>query len=197
MFHVHASEDGLLQTDAEAGVLYDTGNAPGGVSFTIDAPAFQEYGDDHEQLSEWTINDYPVTMSDIPGVIKGVNTDPDGKIYVSVRNIGGNKTVLLYKDAARTQLIASGNNNSTPPCDVGLEEENGSGLWAALNMNYSQDDENIYIIPAFGYRAGDAFTFSTTSDDGGTFQSFFRDHLKRSFPASGTGQETILDAWAE
>lgn len=88
MFHVFASIDGQLASDAEADVLYATGDAPGGVSFTI----------------------------------------------------------------------ATGGTD---------------------------------------FAVGDYFTFSTTSDEAGTFQCFFRDYLEFSLPSNSAGAENILDSWAE
>jgi hypothetical protein len=197
LFHVYASKDGLLEASAEAGVEYDTGNAPGGVKFTIDAPYVQEFNDQADQCADWFLYDW------VSGVVtsppeKGVNTAADGKVYVSLTKISDTVYVKLYKDAARTELVGQGsypNYQGTVSIDITPEEP--SGLGGSVTVTWSVDDTDIYVIPAYPYRIGDIFTFSTTSDDAGTFQSFFRDYLRRAMPSDASGNETIEDAWAE
>jgi hypothetical protein len=187
MFHVFASEAGLLEAGAEAGVEYDTGNSPGGVKFTIGLPALAEAGDQASQLSNWSLS----------GFEKGVNTAANGKIYVSLTKPAADTIVSLYKDSARTQLVAEGRIIGGASGGVTLVAQNASGLTGTVDAAYTANDTDIEIVPAFEYREGDVFAFSTASDEAGTFQSFFRDNPKRSLPADGAGSETIPDSWAE
>jgi hypothetical protein len=187
-FHVYASLDGLLDASAEAGVLYDTGNNPGGVKFTVGLPVLSEAGDQANQLSNWSLS----------GFQKGVNTAADGKIYVKLAKPGADTVVSLYTNPNRTDgLVAEGKILGGTSGNVTLAAKNGSGLTGTVDAAYTTDDSDIEIVPPFEYREGDVFTFSTASDEAGTFQCFFRDNLERSLPANGAGSETILDSWAE
>lgn len=63
------------------------------------------------------------------GIMQGVNTDTYGNLFTSITATGpgpGDGTIQIYKDEARTQLVASGIINGRG--SVSLQAENNSGL---------------------------------------------------------------------
>ncbi len=186
-FRIYGSKDGQLSGAAEEAVSFDTGNAKGGIEFTIASPDYTEANDGSSQLDNW----------DLTGFSKGVNTAADGKIYVTLTKPGADTLVKLYKDAGKTELVAEGQITAGTSGACTLAEANSSGLSGTVDVAWTIDDTDITLIPPFEYRVDDKFTFSTTSDGAGTFQDFFRDYLGRSMPSNAAGTETVLDAWAE
>ena len=63
------------------------------------------------------------------------NTD-DGRAYVRVSQSGGDYTISLYRDAARTQLVALGT-RSGDTGDVTLAEQNASGLSGSVHIQHA------------------------------------------------------------
>jgi hypothetical protein len=93
------------------------------------------------QLKRWNLS----------GVAWNQNTDPNGRIYIWLRRpAAGGFRVELYRDAARTQLVASGQRLS-PAGKVEVSEENGSGLSGAFELNFitGSDDIELSVIPEF------------------------------------------------
>jgi len=204
LFHVYSGLDGLLDKPAEAAVEYDTGNSAGGVKFTIANSVVQESYDQANQMDSWYVAGAHKEVWWENGALRPPNTAVDGTVYVTLEKFGSPGTLYVhwYMDAARTILVAEGEapyGGGITTVQLFPAELNGnpSGIAGDVDVTWSINDTDIEIIPNFEYRVGDAFTFSTTSDDAGTFQSFFRDRLGRSLPANGVGQETISDAWAE
>lgn len=55
----------------------------------------------------------------------------------------------------------------------------------------------LITVGGTDFIVGDIFFFNTTSDDGGVFQTYFRDNLDVVLPFDLAGAETILDSLAE
>jgi hypothetical protein len=73
------------------------------------------------------------------------NTDTLGIIYVSLRQTAGPVyQVLLYQDAGRTYLVASGA-SSAASGPVTLVPDNSSGLSGSVTINYKADSTQISI----------------------------------------------------
>lgn len=74
----------------------------------------------------------------------GRNTDRDGVAYLTLSNTAQSPDVTIYRDAARTQLIASG--SLTPPAAaVTLTPQNGSLLHARIELQASSDTKTIEL----------------------------------------------------
>lgn len=72
---------------------------------------------------------------------------------------------------------------------------NGSGLTGTLDLA-AVNVGSTHPSAVLGYAQGDMFTFRTTSDDAGRFQTFLREAFNTVFPSAVSGQETISDALA-
>ncbi|GIW60237.1 MAG: hypothetical protein KatS3mg087_1303 [Patescibacteria group bacterium] len=117
------------------------------LSFLLEAATFgqpsvsnadiTESGDTAGVLSNWSLT----------GVRVGYNTDNAAKLYVTLdadAPSAGQNTVSLYKDAARTQLVAQGigGDNTT----ITLSEQNSSGLSGSVDIGAaSADNSNIEL----------------------------------------------------
>lgn len=157
-----------------------------GVSFDLEAREdITEVGDDQNQLANW----------DFDGASKGSNTDSAGKVYVSLTNSGTTRTVSVYKDSARTQLVAQGQRDGDG--SVTLAEQDSSGLSGSVDVAYTQDDTDIYLILPFAFAVGDKFYFSTNVQTKGLFQYFFVEQFGRSLPSATSGNETVSESWAQ
>jgi len=64
------------------------------------------------------------------------NTD-DGRAYVRLAQAGGDTTVSLYRDAARTLLVASGTLAGSDTGTVQLAAQNGSGLSGSVEASFA------------------------------------------------------------
>jgi hypothetical protein len=98
-------------------------------------------GDDQGQVTRWNVD----------GAVWGRNTDPEGIIYVTLAKIASaNVRVELYRDQARTKLVASGE-IATPSGSVRLAQKNNSRLSGVVEIAYTADSTTISIaaIPSF------------------------------------------------
>ncbi|MCA8912027.1 MAG: hypothetical protein KDB82_09995 [Planctomycetes bacterium] len=84
-----------------------------------------EYATTHDDpngaLSRWVLD-----------AARRANSD-DGRLYARVSEAGGDYTVSLYSDAARTQLVARGSITGDSG-DVILTEQNSSGLSGSMRL---------------------------------------------------------------
>jgi hypothetical protein len=158
----------------------------GGVSFLISAQdEITEVGDDQNQLADWSFS----------GASRGQNTDSAGKVYISLSDSGGTRTVSVYKDSGRTQLVAQGQRSGDG--EVTLSEQGGSGLSGTVTVTYTQDDSDIYLILPFAFEIGDKFYFSTSISAKGLFQYFFVEQFGKALPSAPGGSETVSESWAQ
>ena len=158
----------------------------GGICLTVTAQTdITEEGDDQNQLSDWSFN----------GAEKGVNTDADGKLYVSLTDTSGTRKVSCYKDASRTELVCEGTRDGDG--EVQLEERNSSGLTGTVTVTYTADDSDIALKLPFPFGVNDRFTFSTDVTDRGKFQFFFVENYGVALPSASSGSETVPETWAE
>ncbi|MHC4663473.1 MAG: C25 family cysteine peptidase [Planctomycetota bacterium] len=83
----------------------------------------------------------------IVGEVKGINTDPAGKLHVDLSDSGGNRTVSLYMDAAKTLKVAEG--SLVGDGTVILNEQGSSSLSGSVIVEYLVDDFNIELTLPF------------------------------------------------
>lgn len=157
-----------------------------GVKFTISAQEdITETGDENNQLSGWSFT----------GAKKGLNTDPNGKLYVTLTDTAGTRTVSCYKDAGRTQLVCQGSRSGNGT--VTLTQQNGSGLSGSVSVAYVANDNNIELKLEFLFAVGDKFYFSTSITAKGNFQYFFVENFGKALPNAAPQSETVPESWAE
>jgi len=98
-------------------------------------------GDANEQLKRWKFD----------GVKWNRNTDIDGNLHLSLRNPAADIfRIKVYRDAARTALVASGEHEAKEGTVV-LSPENGSGLRGSVDLNFVDGSEGIIVsaVPEF------------------------------------------------
>lgn len=157
-----------------------------GVSFTITAQEeITETGDDQNQLDNWAFT----------GAVKGSNTDADGKLYIALSDAAGTRTINVYKDSGRQNLVAQG--QRVGDGEVTLNEQNSSGLSGTVDVTYTQDDTDIELKLPFAFEVGDKFYFSTSITDKGLFQYFFVEQFAKALPSATSGNETVSESWAQ
>lgn len=158
----------------------------GGINLTITAQdTLTEMGDEQNQLDNWSFN----------GAEKGVNTDADGRLYVSLTDTNGVRKVSCYKDSGRTELVCEGTRSGDG--EVQLQEQNSSGLTGSVTVTYIADDNDISLKLPFPFGVDDKFTFSTEITDKGKFQFFFVENFGVALPSASSGSETVPESWAE
>ena len=157
-----------------------------------------EAGDNNNQLANWVINGAVKTTGDeeSTGSLAKGNTDFYGLLYVKLFSTGGvNRTVELYKDAARTtELVASGSRDNDG--EITLVQAGLSGVSGTVDVTYVSDDSDITIKLPFAFAVGDKLNFTTTVTTPGKFQTFFVEEFDRALPSESTGNETVDEAWA-
>ena len=119
---------------------------------------FSEAGDASAQLTAWNL--YGVNAS---------NT-ANGNIYWNLLDIGGAKTLRLYKDSAKTQLVAEGAGTGS---NVAINEMNGSGLRATVNITYTVDDTDSVNILSHGFGSSGSILYAPYGTEENRF-GFFR-----------------------
>lgn len=111
--------------------------------------------------------------------------------------------VSVYKESGKSNLVAQsawtlGTGNAAPSGTAfTLTAQNSSGLSGTVTVSYTADDGDIAAIPIINFAVGDEFRWSTTTDDAGTFEAFFRDVWGKALPSNAAGAETIADSLAE
>jgi len=180
---ITCSKLGSLGT-AVTGTQFESETA--GISFTINAQEeITEVNDDANQLANWAFS----------GAEKGVNTASDGRVFVSLSDSAGTRTVSVYKDSGRTQLVAQGQRAGDG--EVTLTEQGGSGLSGTVDVAYTGDDSDIYLVLPFAFETGDKFYLSTSISAQGLFQYFFVEQFGKALPSASSGSETVSESWAQ
>jgi hypothetical protein len=105
------------------------GSSPSCGTYSPAAPP--ESGDDLNQLAGWSL----VGATD-------VNTD-DGILFVTLADVGGTRTVSLYRDPALTELVARGSRAGDGL--VTLAEQGSSGLSGQVTVTFAANDNTITI----------------------------------------------------
>ncbi|MCI0578792.1 MAG: hypothetical protein L0332_15715 [Chloroflexi bacterium] len=98
-------------------------------------------GDAQGQITRWNLD----------GVAWGRNTDLNGFVYVSLRRLSDAAfQVVLYRDAERTDLVASGQRASAAGAVI-LQPQNNSGLSGNFTINYTADSSaiSLAVVPTF------------------------------------------------
>lgn len=93
------------------------------------------------QLITNAVVDSVLTAADIQGCELG-NTDR-WFLYGKVEDVAGDRTVTLYKDAARTVSVATG--TRTGDGEVTLAQVSSSGISGTINVAWTADDSDWYI----------------------------------------------------
>jgi len=157
-----------------------------GVSFKINPREdIVESGDAQNQLANWSFS----------GEAKGENTTAQGNIYVTLTNSVTTRTVSIYKDSGRTELVAQGQRDGDGA--VTLDEQNSSGLTGSVDVAYAQDSSDIWLTLPFAFAVGDKFYFSTAVSAKGLFQYFFVERFGKALPSAVGGSETVSESWAQ
>ena len=86
----------------------------------------------------------------LEGVAWRVNTGVEGPIHVTLKKSNGKFRIELYRDSQRKFLIASGE-RATPVGPITVVEENASGLFGRVEINYIADSADIRFaaLPRF------------------------------------------------
>lgn len=100
----------------------------------------------------------------------------------------------LSEDAKAALLVAIGASAAATASDVALVGRNGSGISGTVDVTWSADTSSVLLET--GWKAGDKWTFSTTSDEVGKFLEFLRNRFTSDVPDKTDGSETILDSLA-
>ena len=94
-----------------------------------------KFGDDQTQITRWNLQ----------GVKWNQNTDPEGIVYVKLTAPAAMVfRVELYRDRARTRLVASGETASAVGA-VKLVSENNSGLNGVFKIEFNSDTAEIRL----------------------------------------------------
>ena len=81
--------------------------------------------------------------------------------------------------------------------DLPFYEVNGSGLTdVTIDLAAVTVSTGYIAVASAGFTNDDKFTFSTTTDDDGRFQTFLRDNFGKTFPEASSGATEIDEAWA-
>lgn len=95
-----------------------------------------KFRDGSNQIKRWQLR----------GVEWRRNTDELGRIHVAVARAAGSRVdVTLYRDETRSNAVAKGTLAGNSGA-VTVDQLNGSGLVGLIDVTYSQDDNNIYIV---------------------------------------------------
>lgn len=97
---------------------------------------FTEAGDASNQLASWTFEG-----------VSSTNVDATYKMYWTLANSGTTRTVNIYKDSAKANLVASG--SRTGDGSITLSEQNNSGLTGSVTVTYTVDDSDSANILTF------------------------------------------------
>jgi hypothetical protein len=93
-------------------------------------------GDEKEQITRW----------DFDGADWNLNTDAEGKVYLSLVKLAANAfAAQVFGDGTRLQLVASGK-RETGVGPLRLTPENGSGLSGSIEIAYQSDDGDISFV---------------------------------------------------
>jgi hypothetical protein len=190
---VHSMRRGQISKTARTDQLYGeelTSDDTAGISFTINAPADTVEADPSSVF----------TSFDIDGGEKGVNSDSNGQVYVGVSWDSGGYHMTGYPSAgdrtSDTNAVFSVTYDATGT--HAITEENDSGLSGTVVIQTLATNNAITLTLNIPYAVGDKFEVAAcTSDDGGVFQTFFRDNFSKTLPYDTSGSETIDDSLAQ
>lgn len=90
------------------------------------------YGDAASQLSDWSWTGAALTNTNY------------GLLYWTLSDVGGTRTVSIYKDAAKTSLVAQGSRVGDGP--ITLAAQSGSGLSGSVTVAYTAGDADAANI---------------------------------------------------
>lgn len=106
-------------------------------------PTVKETVDNNNMLSD---------MSFPSGLVKGVNTGPEGELYYHVYQSGADRIVEAYRDSnMRPEDMVAAGSITTDTGMVNLNAVNGSGLNGTVDLNYigGMDDDDIRYTVEF------------------------------------------------
>lgn len=162
----------------------------GGVRFTVRLPDLAITGDGEGQIAAFAPT----------GLLLDGTTDATGTIHLSVVDESGSFRIDCFADPGRTALVAH-TASFTAAGSLALIADDDSGLGGTVTVaepagGFGANAGIAALVPV-PFAAGDAFAFTTDSDDAGRFQSFLRDHFDAVLPAVGGGAETLPDSLAD
>src|SRR5262249_22181019 len=91
-----------------------------------------------------------VARWNLDGAVWNKNTDEDGKVYLTISQIGGATRVEVFKDTTRTKLVASRDQKAANQ-PIRITPRNGSGLSGTFMVvsNAVSSTIEIAAIPKF------------------------------------------------
>ncbi len=153
-----------------------------------------ETNDDSNQLSNWSLTGATKRKGDEEGDKKANgNSSYYGIYYVKLYDLAGTRYVELYRDSARTDKVAEG--NRVGDGTINLAAFGGSGLTGSVDVAYTVDDNDIYIIYPFELEVGDRMYYTSEVTTPALFQTFFVEEYDYALPADAV--PTVLEAWAQ
>jgi hypothetical protein len=137
---VEVIDVGPLNGDPDYDPAFAVGAAPGSrAQLTWDAIySLRAENDQAGQLANWSVS----------GLVRSApRFDPlgprTGRLYVRLTDSGGQRTVDLFEDDARSSLVATGTRSGDGV--VTLSESGGSGISGQVSVTYSEDDADIEL----------------------------------------------------
>lgn len=144
-----------------------------------------------------TITDANDGSNQVSGyVINGetlANTDV-GKLYLELTDAAGTRTVKLFANAAKTNLVAQGSRVGDGV--ITLAEQSSSGLTGTVVVAFTVTDLDI-VVDLNAFAEGDIFTVVVTNDEAGRIQTLIKQLWGFSLNSAVAASETIPDLMVE
>lgn len=164
-----------------------------GLRFLISyVTTIQEFLDGGNQLSNWVLNDAVKSRAEIEE--DAGDTDYFAQVFVELTDAAGTRKVELFKDQGHTIKVASG--TRVGDGTLNLVAEVGYNINGTVDVAYTGNDLDIYLLLPFAPAVGDKFKFNFYIDTRGLFQYFFVENYDRALPSCTTGNETVDEVFA-
>ena len=105
-----------------------------------------------------TINDAAnqLTLLELKGLVRGVNTDSEGLLYGTIANSAGDWNVQVFASSDRSAgaRVASATGSGVTPQTITLTEQGDSGLIGEVTLAaHSADNNTIVFVPKYNVNA--------------------------------------------
>jgi len=166
-----------------------------GLSFRIEAiTVIEEKLDGANQLSNWVLNGAAKRKGDEwTEDIAHANASWYGQYFVELTDAAGTRKVELFRDAAKTEKVATG--TLIGDGTLTLAAVGGSGLTGTVDVAYTIDDLDIELRYPFEFAVGDRASLISSVGASKLFQTFFVEEYNKALPASDA--PTVNEAWAQ
>lgn len=160
----------------------------------VSIAAIIETNDGANQLSNWVLAGTTKRKGDEwTESITRANASWYGIYYAELTDAAGTRKVELFRDLAKTEKVATG--TRVGDGTLVLAAAGGSGLTGSVDVAYTGDDLDIYIIYPFELEVGDRANYVSAVTTPAIFQTFFVEEYDKALPASDA--PTVTEAWAE